>query len=85
MKKSMLVLVAMLLSITLLLPQAQVAAQENMDFPYESYYLTEENRIIQGFIFDDASVTILLRPENQRDDETKNTERLFELLNINKV
>jgi len=81
MKKCMLILVAMLLSLTFLLPQSQVVAQENTDFPYKGYYLTEENRMIQGFVFDDASIMILLRPENQRDDETKNTERLFELLN----
>lgn len=80
MKKFMLILVAMLL-VAGLLPQTSINAQTDGDFPYEGIYLTDENRMIQGFVFDDASIMILLRPENQRDDETKNTERLFELLN----
>lgn len=80
MKKFMLILVAMLL-VAGLLPQTPINAQTDGDFPYEGIYLTDENRMIQGFVFDDASIMILLRPENQRDDETKNTERLFELLN----
>ena len=80
MKKFMLILVAMLL-VAGLLPQTSINAQTDGDFPYEGIYLTVENRMIQGFVFDDASIMILLRPENQRDDETKNTERLFELLN----
>ena len=80
MKKFMLILVAMLL-VAGLLPQTSINAQTDGDFPYEGIYLTVENRMIQGFVFDDAIILILLRPENQRDDETKNTERLFELLN----
>ena len=62
MKKFMLILVAMLLSLTLLLPQSQVVAQENTDFPYKGYYLTEENRMIQGFVFDEDYIRILLWP-----------------------
>lgn len=76
-------LVAMLL-VAGLLPQTPIYAQTDEDFPYEGIYLTVENRMIQGFVFDEDYIRILLRKDNEIDGETKNLERYHELLNANR-
>lgn len=80
MKKLLVVIIFYLSLSPVLVTRQTAAAQIAEDFPYEGIYLTDENRIIRGFIFEETGLQILLRREDLRDSETKNTERLDNLI-----
>lgn len=85
MKKLLLSLIICLSLLPLFFTNQTVNAQIAEDFPYEGIYLTGENRVIRGFIFEEHAIHILLRREDLRDAETKNMERYHELLNAGRT
>lgn len=82
MKKILRTMLCLLCLMPIVANLSSVSIQAEEEFPYEGIYLTDENRIIWGFVFFENGVQVVVRNEEFRNSQTRNMERYTELIQV---